>query len=136
MAVIFALVGGAVVAAAHYDNYGNYSAYSNHSDYSNYSDAAEQERRKNERKKADQLQKLKEVNNYKIKHVDQYLDDLELQAADGDMVSLDAVKREGDRKIAAAKEKELQDKTAALQQDIKEIDALVQMIDRVLEDEQ
>lgn len=135
MVVGFAVVGGAAVVAAikNYGDYGDYSAYSNHSDYSNYSDAAERERRRKEQEQADQLQK---VNSYKIDPVNQYLDDLALRAADGDKVSLDAVKREGDRKIAAAKEKKLQDKTAALQQDIKEIDALVQMIDRVLEDEQ
>lgn len=134
MAVALAALGVVVVAAIHTpDDYSDYSNYhSEHSDYSDYSDAAERERRRKEKARADKRQ---EVNSYKIDQVNQYLDDLFLRAAAGDKVALDAVKWEGDRKIDAEKKKELQDKTAALQQDIKEIDELVQLIDRVLEDE-
>lgn len=139
MAVIFAVVGGGAVigiaTADPYSDYSNYSNYSNYDNYSNYSDAAERRRRRIDAKKREVEESRSEVNQYKIVHVNGYLESQSLKQESGATVNVSSVKRDADEKISRYESRQIAEETKELNREIVEIDRAIDAINKVLEEE-
>lgn len=135
MAVIFAVVGGgAVIGIATSEPYSDHSDYSNYDNYSDYSDAEERRRRRIEAKEKEVREGIEEVNQYKIQRVNGYLKDKALIGESGEKVSVDAVKQDGYAKINQEESKLIKEATSSVKNEMKEIDAMLAAIDKILED--
>lgn len=133
MAIIGAVVGGgAIVGIAVTPSCDDHSDYSNYHNYSNYSDAAERAKRRREAKMAEIQNQIKSVNDYKTDNINPYLSHEDLIRAKGTDVSLGAVKENGDDTIEDERKNKLDSKTAAMREEIVEIDRAIQMIDHAL----
>jgi len=142
MAVIFAVVGGGaivgIIAApgpySDYSNHSKHSEYSDYGNYSNYSDAAERRRRRIAAKEDEVKEGTQEVNQYKINRVNDYLKNQQLISESGATVSVDAVKEDGDGRIEQDKKIKIATETRDIQQEVDDIDAAIDAIDRILKD--
>lgn len=142
MAVIFAVVGGGAVLGIATtpvpgdSNYSDYSEYDNYDNYSNYSDAAERRERRIKAKKSEISSQKNEVNTYKIQSVNDYLQSDSLKEKSGVSVSVAAVKKDGDKKIDDEVKMNTDRESANLVCEISEIDAVINKIDKILEEEE
>lgn len=134
MAVIGAVVGGAVLGAIVYDNHSDHSDYSNYNNYSNYSDAAERKKRRMDDKQKNINAQRTEINTYKIDNVNEYLKTQALKVKPGVDVSLPEVKKDGDSKISEAANSDAERDSADLTADIENIDRVIKKIDKILEE--
>ena len=135
MAVIFAVIGGAVVGIATTPvlDDSSHSDYSDYDNYSNYSDAAERKQRRIEAKKKEIDEEKYEINTYKVQSVNNYLQSISLKQESGVTVNVSEVKKDGDKKISdEVKSAESEE----LLYEIGKIDAVIDKIDKILEEEE
>lgn len=132
MAVIFAVVGGAVVGIATSDPYSDYSDYDN---YSNYSDAAERRRRRMEEKKREIDDQKYEINTYKTNSVNGYLQSSFLKQQSGVSVSMMKVKDDADNKISNEEREKVKEESSSQVEELEQINRVIEKIDKVLREE-
>lgn len=138
MAVIFASVPAAVVVirATTYKDHSDYSDYHyDHSDYDNYSNAALLRQRRIEAKKQEIDGLKKDVNQYKINQINGYLSRTSLKNQSGEVVVMREVKEDGDDTLKKNEKTEKEKETRQLTEELKDIDAAIAAIDRILEEE-
>lgn len=134
MAVIFAVVGGGAIVGIANTDYSDHSDYSNYGDYSDYSDAAERRRRRIAAKEDEIRQGVQEVNQYKINRVNSYLKNPRLISEPGETVFVDEVRKDGYDKISNEEKESVASEAISIQEEIKEINSVIEAIDRILEE--
>lgn len=135
MAVVFAVVGGAVVGVIAHTDYSDHHSYSDYDNYSDYSDAAERRRRRVEAKNKE-IENLKyDINTYKEEKVNEYLQTAQLKRESGVTVSVDAVKRDGDAKVQGMEDSDRARESKTVSAEIEEIDKAIHRIDQILQEE-
>lgn len=132
MAVIGAVIGGAVVGAVMYDNHSDYSDYGNYGNYSNYSDAAERRRRRIEEKKREIDSQKHEINTYKANSVNDYLKSDSLKQQSGVDVNVSQVKSDGDAKIEDEIRTDIDRSCADSVNEINDLNQAIKKIDEIL----
>ncbi len=135
MAVIFAVVGGAVVIGLCSDSdHSDYSDYSNYDNYSNYSDAAERRERRLRAKQEETESARQKVNEYKSDSVNPCLTLKSLIMEPGESVEVPSVQRNGNEKITDEERKKIDAETADMKKEVNEIDQVISKIDKLLEE--
>ena len=134
MAVIFA-VGGAVVGVlvrAAYDDYGCHNDYSN---YSNYSDEAEKLRRQIGQLEPEVNNAVSDLQKYKDKDVNPWLDSHELKREHAMTVSSDAMDQSAKQKIERGISREINIEILSDQMRLEEIESLLRRIQQIRDEE-
>ena len=134
--VIFAAAGAVVViGAAMYEDHSDHSDYSDYSDHSDYSDAAERKRRRLEAKKQEIEADARRLSAYKREDINPRLSDEMLKQAPVMHVSHNALDRDARSKIESEIDKDIEDKTSEIDEQLRHIDYLLGKIEEIQEEE-
>lgn len=133
MAVIFAVVGGAIVIGG--ATYSDHSDHSDYSDYDNYSDAAERKRRRIEALKQETESSARDLAGYKRDEVNPNLSSTRLKQAPAMTVSREEMDQDAQSIIKKKVEKQIQAESGGARVQIDEINRLLARIEEIQKEE-
>lgn len=134
MPVIFAVIGGGViaVAATTYDDYGDHSDYG---DYNDYNDAAERKKRRVSALKGETESAAQELSGYKKATVNPQLSSEQLKWKPAMSVSETDMDRDAKSTITRKMQAQIANETKDAEAQIKEIDKLLARISEIQKEE-